>query len=111
MEPSLSHFRIWSCPTHVLVTNPKKWKPRLRLCQFVSYLKETRGGLFFDQQENRVFVSTNDTFLEEDHMRDHKPRNKLVLDEATDESTKVVDEVDPSSRVDETDRSGQSHPS
>ncbi|KAL0560707.1 hypothetical protein IC582_001118 [Cucumis melo] len=44
-------------------------------------------------------------------MRDHKPRSKLVLNEATDESTRVVDEVGPSSRVDETTTSGQSHPS
>ncbi|TYK20965.1 gag/pol protein [Cucumis melo var. makuwa] len=35
-------------------------------------------------------------------MREHKPRSKLVLNEATDESTSVVDEVGPSSRVDET---------
>ncbi|KAL0534679.1 hypothetical protein IC582_028970 [Cucumis melo] len=99
-KPSLSHFRIWGCPAHVLVTNPKKLEPRSRLCQFVGYPKE-----------NRVFVLTNATFLEEDHMRDHKPRSKLVLNEATDESTRVVDEVGPSSRVDETTTSGQSHPS
>ncbi|KAA0063766.1 gag/pol protein [Cucumis melo var. makuwa] len=110
-KPSLSRFRIWGCPTHVLVTNPKKLEPRSRLSQFVGYPKETRGGLFFDPQENRVFVSTNATFLEEDHMRDHKPRSKLVLNEATNESTRVVDEVGPSSRVDETTTSGQSHPS
>ncbi|TYJ97931.1 gag/pol protein [Cucumis melo var. makuwa] len=101
-KPSLSHFRIWGCPAHVLVTNPKKLESRSRLCQFVGYPKETRGGLFFDPQVNRVFVSTNATFLEEDHMRDHKPRSKLVLNEATDESTRVVDEVGPSSRVNET---------
>ncbi|TYK28868.1 gag/pol protein [Cucumis melo var. makuwa] len=110
-KPSLSHFRIWGCPVHMLVTNPKKLEPRSRLCQFVGYPKDTRGGLFFDPQENRVFVSTNATFLEEDHMRDHKPRSKLVLNEATNESTRVVDEVGPSSRVDETTTSGQSHPS
>ncbi|KAA0052796.1 gag/pol protein [Cucumis melo var. makuwa] len=92
-KPSLSHFRIWGCPAHVLVTNPKKLEPCSRLCQFVGYPKETRGGLFFDPPENRVFVSTNATFLEEDHMRDHKLRRKLVLNEATDESTRVVDEV------------------
>ncbi|KAA0043390.1 retrovirus-related pol polyprotein from transposon tnt 1-94 [Cucumis melo var. makuwa] len=44
-------------------------------------------------------------------MRDHKPRSKLVLNEATNGSTRVVDEVGPSSRVDETTTSGQSHPS
>ncbi|KAA0040410.1 gag/pol protein [Cucumis melo var. makuwa] len=89
----------------------KKLEPHSRLCQFIGYPKETRGGPFFDPQENRVFVSTNATFLEEDHMRDHKPRSKLVLNEATNESTRVVDEVGPSSRVDETTTSGQSHPS
>ncbi|KAA0045342.1 gag/pol protein [Cucumis melo var. makuwa] len=85
-KPSLSHFRIWGCPAHVLVTNPKKLELRSRLCQFVGYPKETRGGLFFDPQENRVFVSTNATFL-------------------------VVDEVGPSSRVDKTTTLGKSHPS
>ncbi|TYK29165.1 gag/pol protein [Cucumis melo var. makuwa] len=76
---------------------------------FIDDIQETKGGLFFDPQENRVFVSTNATFLEEDHMRDHKPRSKLVLNEATYDSTRVVDEVGPSSRVDETTTSGQSH--
>ncbi|TYJ98809.1 gag/pol protein [Cucumis melo var. makuwa] len=101
-KPSLSHFKIWGCLAHVLVTNPKKLEPRSWLCQFVGYPKETRGGLFFDPQENKVFVSKNATFLEEDHMRDHKPRSKLVLNEATDKSTGAADEVGPSSRVDET---------
>ncbi|KAA0049830.1 gag/pol protein [Cucumis melo var. makuwa] len=108
-KPSLSHFRIWGCPALVFVTNLKKLEPRSRLCQFVGYPKETRGGQFFDPQENRVFVSTNVTFLEEDHMSNHKSRSKLVLNEATDESTRVVDEIGPSSKVDEPTTSGQSH--
>ena len=53
-----------------------------------------------------MFVSTNITFLEEDHMRDHKSRSKLVLNEATNESARVVDEFGPSSRVDEVTASG-----
>ncbi|TYK30982.1 retrovirus-related pol polyprotein from transposon tnt 1-94 [Cucumis melo var. makuwa] len=40
-------------------------------------------------------------------MRDHKPQSKLVLNEATNELTRVVDEVGPSSRVDETTTSDQ----
>ncbi|KAA0051789.1 gag/pol protein [Cucumis melo var. makuwa] len=35
-------------------------------------------------------------------MRDQKPRSKLVLNEATDKSTRFVNEVGFSSRVDET---------
>ncbi|KAA0031662.1 gag/pol protein [Cucumis melo var. makuwa] len=95
---------------HILNNVPLKsvFETPFELC-LVGYPKETRGGLFFDPQENSVFVSTNTTFLEEDHMRDHKLRSKLVLNEATNESTRVVDEVGPSSRVDETITSGQSH--
>ncbi|KAA0065590.1 gag/pol protein [Cucumis melo var. makuwa] len=44
-------------------------------------------------------------------MRDHKSRSKLVLNEATNESTRIVDEVGPSSRIDETTRLGHYHPS
>ena len=56
---SLRHFRIWRCPAHVLVQNPKKLEHRSKLCLFVGYLKETKGDLFCDPQENRVFVSIN----------------------------------------------------
>ncbi|TYK28177.1 gag/pol protein [Cucumis melo var. makuwa] len=70
-----------------------------------------RGGLFFDPQETKVFVSINAILLQENHMRDQKPRSKLILNEAIDESTWIVDEVGSSSKVDETNTSGQSHPS
>ena len=75
-----------------------------------------KGGLFYDPQENKVFVSTNATFLEEDHARNHQPRSKLVLSEiskeATDQTKRVVDQAGPSTRVvDGAGTSGQSHPS
>ena len=59
---------------------------------------------------------TNATFLEEDHVRNHQPRSKLVLSEiskeATNKTKRVVDQVGPSTRVvDGVDTSGQSHPS
>ena len=84
---SLRHFRIWGCPAHVLVQNPKKLKRRSKLCLFVGYSKETKGGLFYEHQESRVFVLTNATFLEEDHVRNHQPRSKLVLSEISKEAT------------------------
>ena len=114
----------------MLVANPKKLDSRSKLCLFVGYTKETRGGYFFDPKENKVFVSTNATFLEEDHVREHKPRSKIVLSElsgeATNSSPRVVDEAGPSTRVvdepvseagpstrviDEPSTSGQAHPS
>ncbi|TYK03644.1 gag/pol protein [Cucumis melo var. makuwa] len=97
---SLRHFRIWGCPAHVFVQNPKKLERRSKLCLFVGYPKESKGGLFYDPQENKVFVSTNATFLEEDHIRNHQTRSKLVLEEISKNTTdrpssftKVVDKT------------------
>ena len=100
----------------MLLQNPKKLERRSKLCLFVGYLKETKGGLFYDSQENRVSVSTNATFLEKDHVRNHQPRRKLVLSEiskqAIDKTTRVVDQAGSSTRVvDGADTSSQSHPS
>ena len=78
---SLRHFRIWGCPAHVLKSKTTKLEPRSQVCLFVGYPKETRGGFFYSPEENKVFVSTNATFLEEDYMREFKPRSKVVLEE------------------------------
>ena len=52
---------------------------------------------------------TNATFLEEDHIRDHQPRSKLVLKEI---SKSAIDKPSSSTKVvDKTRKSGQSHPS
>ncbi|KAA0060254.1 gag/pol protein [Cucumis melo var. makuwa] len=100
---SLRHFRIWGCPAHVLENNPKKLEPRSKLCLFVGYPKGTRGGYFYDLKDNKVFVLTNATFLEKDHIREHKPRSKIVLNklskEITEPSTRVVEESSALTRV------------
>ena len=59
------------------------------MCLFVGYPKETRGGFFYSAEENKVFVSTNATFLEEDYMREFKPRSKIVLEELLASSTSM----------------------
>ena len=48
---SLCHFRIWGCPTHVLMQNPKNLKHRSKLCLFIGYPKESKGGLFYDPKK------------------------------------------------------------
>ncbi|KAA0032888.1 gag/pol protein [Cucumis melo var. makuwa] len=65
--------------------------------------------MFYDPQENKVFVLINATFLEEDHIKDHQPRSKLVLNEISKSAT-----AKPSSStkvVDKTKISGKTHPS
>ena len=78
---SLRHFRIWRYSTHVLVQNYKKLEHCSKSCLFIGYPNESRGGLFYDPQDNKVFVLTNATFLEEDHIKNHQPHSKLVLDD------------------------------
>ena len=51
------------------------------LCLFVGYPKETRGFYFDSTEEQKVFVSTNATFLEENYMKNFKPKIKLFLEE------------------------------
>ena len=47
----------------------------------MGYPKGTRGYLFYDPKQQRVLVSTNARFLEDDYMIDNKSRSKIVLDE------------------------------
>ena len=73
-----------------------KLKPRLKVCPFVGYLRETRGRLFYSYEENKVFVSKNATFLEENYMKEYNPQIKVVLEEllpslTSTQSTTVVD--------------------
>ena len=41
----------------------------------------TKGYLFYDHQDQKVFVSTNARFLEENYMIDNKPKSKIILEE------------------------------
>ena len=69
-KPSLRNIRIWGCPAHVLKENTGKLEPRSKVFTFVGYPKGTRGGLFYSPQDNKVFVSTNATFLEHNYRAD-----------------------------------------
>ncbi|XP_074562882.1 uncharacterized protein LOC141819490, partial [Curcuma longa] len=65
-KPSLRHFRIWGCPAHVLKGEADKLEPRT--------------------EDQKVIVSTNARFLEEDYIINHKPISKIVLEEIRGES-------------------------
>ena len=46
---------------------------------FLGYSKETKGYLFYNHKDNKVFVSTNAKFLEDDYVNNFNPRSKVVL--------------------------------
>ena len=63
-KSSLKHIRICGCPTYVLKGKMTKLELRSELYLIVGYLKETKGYDFYNTEEQKVFVSTNATFLE-----------------------------------------------
>ena len=65
----------------MLKRDPNKLEGRSEVCLFVDYPRGTKGYLFYDPKEQRVLVSTNARFLEQNYMLDNKPSSKVVLDE------------------------------
>ena len=58
-----------------------KLEPRTEVCFLVGYPRGTKGGLFYSSKDQKVLVSTNAQFLEEDYVMNHKPRSTIVLEE------------------------------
>jgi hypothetical protein len=77
----------------VLKGKSDKLEAKTEVCLFVGYPKGTMGGLFYSQKDNKVFVSTNAMYLEEDYVENFKPRSKIVLEQMSD----IVDQ--PSSTI------------
>ena len=65
----------------MLKGKPDKLEPKLEVCLLVGYPIETRGYLFYSRKDNKVFVSTNAKFLENDYMNNFTPRSRVVLAE------------------------------
>ena len=45
----------------------------------LGYSKETKGYLFYNHKDNKVFVSSNAKFLEDDYVNNFNPRSKVFL--------------------------------
>ena len=80
-KPSMRHLHIWGCPAHVLKEKSDKLQSKTKVVFFVGYPKGTIRGLFYSHKDNKVFVSINAKFLENDYMNDFTPRNRVVLAE------------------------------
>ena len=80
-KPSLQHLQIWGCPAHVLKGKMNKLETRSEVCSFIGYPKGTLGWYFYDSREQKVFVSTNAIFLEDDYIMNHKSKGMIDLRE------------------------------
>ena len=96
-KPSLRHYRVWGCPAHVLNRGKAgKLDSITEVCLFIGYPKGTRGGIFYNPRDKKVFVSTHTTFLEYEYINDYRPRSKVLLEDvlenrSQDDMTRVVD--------------------
>ena len=75
----MRYLHIRGCLAHVLKGKPDKLEPKSEVCLLVGYPKETRGYLFYSHKDDKVFVSTNAKFLENDYLNDYTPRSRVVL--------------------------------
>ena len=72
-KPSMRHLHIWGCLAHVLKGKSDKLQSKIEVIFFVRYLKGIVGDLFYSHNDNKVFVSTNAKFFENDYMNDYTP--------------------------------------
>jgi len=80
-KPSLNHVQIWDSLVHVLKEKSDKPESRIEVCLFLGYPRGIKGGLFYSPRNQKVIVSTNARFVEEDYMMNHKPRSRVVIEE------------------------------
>ena len=62
----------------------EKLEAKIEVWLFLGYSKETKSYLFYNHKDNKVFVSTNAKFLEEDYVNNFNPSSKVVLAEIDD---------------------------
>ena len=48
---------------------------------FIGYPKGTRGEIFYNTKDNKVFMNTHATFLEKNYMKNYKPKSRVILEE------------------------------
>nr|GEU51616.1 retrotransposon protein, putative, Ty1-copia subclass [Tanacetum cinerariifolium] len=72
--PKLSYLKVWGYEALVkcdTLTKPDKLEPKAFKCIFVGYSKEMMGYSFYYLPENKVFVTQNAEFFEND-VKDHE---------------------------------------
>ena len=92
-NPSLNHIKIWGAPALFLNQKSDKMDSRTKVCMFIGYPKGTRGGIFYNTKDKKVFVSTHATFLEDDYMKNYKPKSKIILEELAPKTLEIPPQV------------------
>ncbi|CAA0827628.1 cysteine-rich RLK (RECEPTOR-like protein kinase) 8, partial [Striga hermonthica] len=83
------YMKIWGCDAYVKQQVGVKLDMRSILCKFVGYLKESIGYYFYDPSEQKVFVSRNAVFLEEEVLS--KENNEII---ELNEEPQIIPQID-----------------
>ena len=81
-KSSISHLQVWGCLAYIKRLDSDKLGPRSDQCLFVGYPKETKGYFFYNPLEQKVFVSRNATFLENEILSERGSGRRVELGEA-----------------------------
>ena len=107
---SLAYLKIWGYEAYVRCETQDKLEPRSIRCLFVGYPANSFRYLFYDHNENKVFVSRRGVFLEKEFISKGVSGSHVDLEEiqdATDMETDIgtdsLQEVDVPENEGETD--------
>ncbi|KAL0420658.1 UNVERIFIED_CONTAM: hypothetical protein Slati_3088700 [Sesamum latifolium] len=81
---SYKYLRVWGSPAYIKRLVGDKLDSRSNLCRFIGYPKETTGYYFYDQAEQKIFISENVVFLEKDFQSDSR-RDEVLIEELSEE--------------------------
>ena len=70
----------------MLKVKTDKLESKLEVCTFIGYPKRAKGWLFYNSKEQKVLISTNALFREEDYMIDRKSSENVILEEIQEKS-------------------------
>ena len=78
---TLSYLRVWGCKCYVRHDTQDKLEPRSERCLFIGYPGDSFGYLFYNPNENKVFVSRRAVFFEKDLISKRDSGSRVDLEE------------------------------
>ncbi|GKB70639.1 retrotransposon protein, putative, ty1-copia subclass [Tanacetum coccineum] len=100
--PKLSYLKVWGCEALVkrdTLTKPDKLEPKAFKCIFVGYPKKTIGYSFYYPPKNKIFVSRNAEFFENEVIDHEANGNQEENDQEIDEPQSDLNPIRRSTRT------------
>ncbi|KAL0448438.1 UNVERIFIED_CONTAM: hypothetical protein Slati_1400200 [Sesamum latifolium] len=86
---SYKYLRVWRSPAYIKRLVGDKLESRSSLYRFIGYPKKTAGYYFYNPSEQKVFVSRNAVFLENNFPPDTR-REELLLEETSEVTSQAT---------------------